>query len=389
MSAVTKKCMRSLAVFTEHLYGGGVEKVLQTLLRNIDTDQYDLTLFTTRNEYLSKELFSTVNKTRYLFDSLEPGDKLIKVFLKKLRNKIRLFIYYRFPPSFFYALFVKRKYDVGVAFIEGYATRVLSGGPRGMRKIAWVHTDLAENHWTRVAFRDDGQELSCYQRYDAVVCVSKKVEEIMRTKFGLAGKTQVVYNPIDRAKVLEGAKCVLPNEYKKGARLRLISIGSLIPVKGFERLLRCMSILWEEEFDFELFIIGKGIQEALLKEIVQSIGLGDRIFFTGYMDNPYPLLSTADVYICSSLAEGLNTAVTEALILGIPVVSTNCSGVRELLGDSEFGLIVENSEEGILYGLRKVLSDPDYRRDMGLAAVKRGECFSIDRPMADIYSLIR
>ena len=107
------------------------------------------------------------------------------------------------------------------------------------------------------------------------------------------------------------------------------------------------------------------------------------------MDNPYPLLSTADVYICSSLAEGLNTAVTEALILGIPVVSTNCSGVRELLGDSEFGLIVENSEEGILYGLRKVLSDPDYRRDMGLAAVKRGECFSIDRPMADIYSLIR
>ena len=70
MSAVTKKCMRSLAVFTEHLYGGGVEKVLQTLLRNIDTDRYDLTLFTTRNEYLSKELFSTVNKTRYLFDSL-------------------------------------------------------------------------------------------------------------------------------------------------------------------------------------------------------------------------------------------------------------------------------------------------------------------------------
>ena len=87
-------------------------------------------------------------------------------------------------------------------------------------------------------------------------------------------------------------------------------------------------------------------------------------------------MKEADLLVCPSFFEGFSTFVTEGLILGKPIVTTACSGMRELLGESEFGLITENSSEGLLEGMRRILKDEALRSAYADRALTRGKDFS-------------
>ena len=380
--------MKSLAFFAEHLYGGGVEKVLQTILMHIDKNSYSLTLYSIRKETLNSDVFPQDIEYKYLFETRGKEDSCYVVFFKKLINKFKLWVYYHFRPEVFYIMFVRKHYDVAIAFIEGYATRIISGAPDNMKKLAWVHTDLENYPWTSVAYRNPEEENKCYQKFDKVVCVSHRIEEVMRLRFHLEGKTICLYNPIDREEILTLSLCALPDDFRKGDRLRVVTIGSLIPVKGFERLLRCVNCLLQEGYDFELFIVGEGGLREQFTKYIQTNGMEGKVFLTGFLDNPYNLLATADIYVCSSVAEGLNTAITEALILGRPVLSTECAGTTELLSDSQYGLVVANDEESLLKGLKTLIDDSNLRQLLSASAHERSQQFSLEEPMEAIYQLI-
>lgn len=70
-------------------------------------------------------------------------------------------------------------------------------------------------------------------------------------------------------------------------------------------------------------------------------------------------MAAADLYVCPSYVEGFSTVVSEAVVLETPVVTTDCSGMREILGDSEYGLITQNTEESLFEGLRTMLDKPE------------------------------
>ncbi len=380
--------MKSVAIFAEKLYEGGVENALQTLLMNIDKERYSLSLFSSRVEPLCAGMYPREMEYAYFFETVGRQDTLFVKLSKKLKNKFRLFIYYHFRPEVFYNLFVKKRFDITIAFIEGYATRIVSGAPSGTVKIAWVHTDLINNHWTDVAYRSLEEEKDCYKKFDQIVCVSQRIQDIMDTKYLLKNKTVVLSNPIDRDRIQELALRVLPAEYTKSDKTRLVTIGSLIPVKGYERLLGCVKRLLMEGFDFELFIVGEGSLRDRLFAFLDANDLRDSVFLTGFLDNPYPMLASADIYVCSSMAEGLNTAITEALILGRPIVSTKCAGTADLLGDSRYGLVVPNDENSLFLGLKRLLEDPALRQRLSVVAYERGLDFSVDKPMNFIYQLL-
>ena len=95
-----------------------------------------------------------------------------------------------------------------------------------------------------------------------------------------------------------------------------------------------------------------------------------------------------DFVVCSSIREGYSTAVTESIILQIPVLTTECSGMREILGDTKAGIIVENSTEGLVDGLRKVLTDASLRHECKLAAIERSKFFSKERTLDQFEKFI-
>lgn len=376
---------KTVAIFAEKLYGGGVEKILQIICQNFDYSKYDVTLYSSRYEEMPEGTFPADLHHRYYFDSFPGCSNPVSEFLGKVINKLKLLVYYRCSPQVFYKLFVRKKYDVGIAFIEGYATRIVSGAPTGMRKICWVHTDMTTNHWTSVAYHSDEEEKSVYSSYDKVVCVSKKAESVARSLFGIQN-TRVLHNPIDVASIVLKSKVSAIE--KRGNLIRIISLGTLKKIKGYDRLLRVIKRLVEEGYRIELMILGEGSLRPELEKFIHGNNLQEIVQLRGYVDNPYPYLLSTDIYVCSSYAEGFNTAITEALILGRAVVTVDVSGVREQLGENaEYGIIVENSEKGLYEGLSKMMQGDNISYYQQKACERR-DIFNLERQMQAIYNII-
>lgn len=91
-----------------------------------------------------------------------------------------------------------------------------------------------------------------------------------------------------------------------------------------------------------------------------------------------------DAFICSSYAEGYSTAAVESIILGKPVITTECSGMREIFGDSECGIICENSENGLYNSIKYILDNPEKLEYFSENAEKRASDFSTEKRVAEL-----
>ena len=131
---------KQIAIFCENLYGGGVERILQIILKNFDYSKFEITLYSNKKEVLYENYYPNNIKYNYIFETI-PQKSKFKSFCCKFKNKIKLWVYYNYNTQIFYKLFIHKKYDIGIAFIEGYSTRLVAGMPNNTPKIAWVHTD--------------------------------------------------------------------------------------------------------------------------------------------------------------------------------------------------------------------------------------------------------
>ena len=373
--------------FCNGLYGGGAEKVLQVVLKHLSPNKYDITLYSLRKEEKRDVYPFNRIKYRYIYNQYAESDSFLKRISIKLINKIKLWIYYHLSPSVFYRLFVRGVYDVEVAFIEGEATRIISGSTnKKSRKLAWVHIDLESNHWTKCSYRKD-EEARSYGRYDKILGVSDTVCAAFQREFpSVSVPVETMYNAVDTEDILSKAQESVDTEHE---RIRLVTVGRLEAQKGYARLLRIVNKLVEEGGDIELWILGEGSERGVLEQYMMEHRLQERVFLLGFQPNPYKYLVQGDLFVCSSLAEGYSTAVTEALVLGLPVVTTACSGMEELLQGGEYGVITENSEESLYEGLKKVLSDVEKLSYYRCKAQERGtNLFGTSNPAERLERLL-
>ena len=98
-------------------------------------------------------------------------------------------------------------------------------------------------------------------------------------------------------------------------------------------------------------------------------------------------MAKADLYVCPSLSEAYSTSVAESVALGVPVLTTDCSGMREILNDGEYGYIVENSEEGLYRGLKLLLSDSQYRSNLQSKVILRSKKLLAMNPLKEYTEL--
>jgi len=376
---------KRLMFFVNSLYGGGAERVLQTLLANLDYSTYDVTLYCLKDEDLNENYPSQVTK-KYVFGTEKKSATCIKNLCVKMANKLKLMLYRHTSPRLFYRLFVRGNYDTEVAFIEGYATRIISGATKKdtARRVAWVHIDLVQNHWTSQAYQNENEEVTSYQQYDEIVCVSEQVRDSFKQLFPSTKNVTVRLNPIDEQRILRRA--AMPMEaplFQKGP-VTLVTSGRLVPQKGYDRLLPIVKTLKDEGLRFVLNILGDGPDRPRLEQYIQENELQDVVRLVGFCENPFPCLVQSDLFVCSSRSEGYSTVVSEALIVGLPVVTTDCAGMREMLGDNEFGIVTENNPDALLAALRQILSDASLLQHYKEKAVERSKMFSLKNYMANI-----
>lgn len=350
--------MIRILFFIESLVGGGAEKVLRNLVNAMDQTKFSITVQTLYPEAAARELAPGI-RYRYCYPAATR--------LNGARMRAEA------AAGLAYPLHIRDEYDIEVAYLECGSTKIMAGSTSGTaRKLAWVHCDLAQKAADPAAFARETAKY--YAKFDQVVCVSEDVRRSFVQMYGPKPEAVTVYNCYDDAQILDKAELPLPD----GAAVRrrtCLAIGRLTSQKGFDRLLRVHARLLAEGLQYDLWILGEGAERAALEQYIAAHGLASSVHLWGFQDNPYPFFRSADMLVCSSRYEGFSTAVIEAAILGKPTVTTDCAGMREILGDSEYGLITENSEDGLYAGMKRMLTEPGLLEAYAEKARARGRDF--------------
>lgn len=250
-----------------------------------------------------------------------------------------------------------RKWDVILAFKEG-ETMILASSLNAKKKIGWIHVDYRFLYWTKTVFGTPAAELALLQQFDSIVCVSNSAADSVRAVIGDPGNLCVRYNPLHVKRIQE--KAAQPVEIPDHKVPLFVTVGRLVEQKNYKMLVHCCAELLRE-FDFELWIIGEGPQRDELQELIDSSEGGRNIKLLGRKENPYPFIKQADYFVSSCVWESYGLAIQEALILGVPVISTRCPALDEVC-DKRFAILCENSQHDLMSALRSVLAQPEIRK---------------------------
>ena len=156
-------------------------------------------------------------------------------------------------------------------------------------------------------------------------------------------------------------------------------------VKGYDRLINvCNRLINEDKINITLTIIGSGSQFDKLNFLIEKLNTTSRIKLLGMKENPYPYIKNADLYICPSRQEGYNIALAEAIILGKPCISTKCSGPDEILDYGKYGLLVENDENALYFGIKEVCSNANKLKLITQMSLARKSFFNINKNLNSI-----
>ena len=345
--------------FIEKLEGGGAEKVLRDLVNHMDQRRFDITVQTVWPCDASRYLAPGIR-----YKSMYPSD-----------NKLNRILYRAEAESgLAYRLHIKDDYDIECAYLEMGSTKIMASSTnRRAKKLAWVHCDLMKAVANPQEFAR--RNTARYAKFDQIVCVSKGVKESFDTLFENRFPSVVLHNVIDDETIREKAGCEVPDFPPCDVPV-VMAVGRLSAPKNFERLLKAHGRILREGVQHHLWIIGEGPERDGLERFVAEHGLKNTVHMPGFRDNPYAYMNRADIIVCSSSYEGFSTSVTEAVILGKPIVTTDCFGMQEILGESEYGLITENDDEAFYAGLKKMIADPELRQFYAAHASKRRESFS-------------
>ena len=344
--------MKHILFFIESLSGGGAEKVLVTLLNHLDYSKYKVTLMPLVDTGVLRDDIDMSN-LKYT-----PVIKEAKTKLQVLWNKIKYKLIYYYLPCWIVNRWIipRNGVDVYIAFTEGFPTKIISHTLQ--KKIAWVHIDLKSYPWTQNVniYSNIKEEKDTYRKYNHIVCVSKSVEDVMKDYYGLE-RTITIYNPIDTEEIIN--KSQQPISIDIPHSFNMVTVGRLVPQKGFDRLIPIIGRLRYEGHDVHLFIIGEGSDRKSLEKLIHNNCLQDYIHLMGFLKNPYALMKNMDLFVCSSRAEGYSLVIAEALVLGLPVISTDCAGPNELLDNGKYGILVDNNESALYNGICDLINSPE------------------------------
>lgn len=205
-----------------------------------------------------------------------------------------------------------------------------------------------------------------YRRADKIVAVSKGIEKNLIEQYKIpTDKVTTIYNGYNVEKVNKKA---MEEVHEKLQNLQnekiVITSGRLSKQKGQWHLIKAFSEVIKKVPDAQLVILGEGELRDELETLVKYYGLEESVLLPGFLENPFAVIKRSALFVLPSLFEGYPNALAEAMICGIPCIATDCkTGPREILGDSEYGILLPNFRQDDLWdnieieGLDKQLAD--------------------------------
>lgn len=388
---------KKLLIAVHTLQLGGVEKIVVNLLKRMDKQKYDITLLSIVDDGIFKKDVMNIPGIKYKY--------FFKGYFKRSRNDINSKFYkistrmmniiwkwylflIKYFPKYLYKKNIKEVYDIEIAFMEGKVAKIIANSNnKNSKKVAWIHTDI-ENISRKNMFVSLDEEIDCYKKFNKIVCVSTDVKFHFCHKTGITENVVVQLNPINIKEILEKSKEPIKEKMIHNGII-ICAVGRLAFEKGYDRLLKVHRKLLREHINNTIWIVGEGLERARLEEYIKDNKLEESVQLVGYTQNPYKYLKEADIFVCSSRIEGLSSTVIEAAILDKPIITTLCSGMRDILGDDNTNaLIVPNHTYNLYKGLKKLILDENLRKVFQENIKNTTQKFDINTVISSIDKLL-
>lgn len=201
-----------------------------------------------------------------------------------------------------------------------------------------------------------------------IICVSDFVEKSYYEKELIKPqKTVVIYNCAEIGKYK-------PRNILGGEKVRITIVASLREVKGHKYLIEAFEMLFDSKKNVELHIFGAGPLEKDIRDKVAGYDIAKSVYFRGEIDNVSEELSKMDIFVLSSVREGLPLSLVEAMASGLACVATDVGGVSEVIDNNETGLLVPPRDPKAIYNaLKFLIENPEQAREMGTNARAKAE----------------
>lgn len=257
-----------------------------------------------------------------------------------------------------------RRLQVDIWHAHDYKTNLLGlllRRKHPMRLVTTVHGWVEFTARTTLYYLVDRWSLP---RYEKVICVSSDLLQTCRRYGVTEDRSVLIENAIDTDQ-FRRTRSVAVAKQEFGwppARYTVGAVGRLSAEKAFDDLIRAVCELVKRGLDVGLVIAGDGLENESLRALASELDLQDRVQFTGFQSDLRPLYEAMDLFVLSSLREGLPNVVLEAMSLEVPVVATRIAGIPRLIADGQNGLLVEPANHVALAGtIAKALTDVELR----------------------------
>ncbi|MDU2291009.1 MAG: glycosyltransferase [Clostridium celatum] len=366
--------MKSILFVIDSLTCGGAEKSLISLLNNIDYSNYnvDLLLFKRGGEFekfLPKEvhLLDIPDYFKFLNGEYE-GDILSKIqyIFYRIKTSLNLRIndiskepmhseqvVYKSIKSILIP--INKKYDVSVAYSQGFPSYFVSEKVQADKKLAWINCNYIKTMY------DKNLDNKFYSNIDKIIVVSQFIFDSMsQMKYGYKDKMKIILDIVDPKLIMNMALEEEAKELKETEEFKILTVGRLATVKGYDLAIKAADLLKKNNFKFKWFVIGEGPQRKEIEQLIHSFNLENEVKLLGCRSNPYPYMKECDLYVQTSRKEGFGLTVMEAKILKNVIVATRFDTIDELLSDTIDGIIVDKDENSIYQAISKLIDNKIY-----------------------------
>lgn len=375
--------MKRILFVIDSLNGGGAEKGLVNLINSLDTSKYKITLLLMNSRFdRIKEIKNDIElKVMAGSGRLFTGKKckignveaLVKCFERNVLRK----------------LINVGEYDVEFLFMDSLLIKLITGSSDDTIRIIRLANDYSKplEKFMDIEPTESGykRHFSYYSKIDYVVSPSNYVLETFKNRTGISENLLCIYNINKCEELIEATNDSVTDITK--TKFTICSVGRLTKDKGALRIVDIAKRLNDTGIDYEWWIIGKGECEVNIRKAIEEHKLNN-IKLLGYKSNPFKYMKLADLYVSPSYLEGLSNSAKEAMLLGLPCVVTDCSGMAEIFGEnSEYGLITDNTDEALYNGIKKMICEKDVYDYYKKSVILRSDFFNPEKSLREYEKL--
>ncbi|MBS1573103.1 MAG: glycosyltransferase [Bacteroidetes bacterium] len=332
---------------------GGVEKVMLSLLNNLDKYKFEMTVCLNLNQGELRNEFPNHVRKVYLADGKEDFSKnpfLQKLQLWRRQKKLQYLTKY---PEIIDRDYLKENYDIEIGMTYNDFESVLNSTNKNSKKVGWFHSEIQLPKLQPLV----PKILEHFPQFDYMIYCSEKIKTLMHQYYPELEypKEEVIINAIPIEEIKKKAKEKI-EDFPKG-KPDFVSIGRLHTRKGYHKLMEAHAKLLEEGLEHSVLIVGDGEELQNLLAQQKKLGVEKSFFFGGNKMNPYPYIENADFFILPSESEAWPLVIAEALILQKPIIATKTGDIPEMISDKKTGILIDYNTDEMYRAMKGFLTN--------------------------------